>query len=306
MSRLTVAACLLFTTSFAAAEIPDPEVVQVNERVYALIGPLGLPDATNHGYMVNSTLILGEEGAVLIDTGFTDKIGEHLKETIATITDKPVTHVINTHHHGDHTLGNIAFSDAEFLSAEMCRNLLEETGHDWVGIIESMTGMAFPDTKPVLADTTYPAESRTEVTLQGVRMEMWVPTAAHTEGDMMVYLPDDKILVAGDILVNEITPNFMDGNVAEWIATLEEVKSLDAETIIPGHGPLMEMADAEAVHRMMAEFYEGVEAAYLDGAMDSEVRERVDLSEWEPLKNFEENMGGNISRTYLEVEMANF
>lgn len=306
MLRTLLTACLVIFGTSALAGIPEPKVVKVNDRVYALLGPMELPNAGNHGYMVNSTLILGEQGAVLIDTGFTHAIGKHLRARIEKITSKPVTHVINTHHHGDHTLGNTAFPEAEVLSAEMCKQLVEQTGWEWVEIVEGMTGMKFPDTKPVPASVTYAPESRTDVTLEGVRMSMWVPKGSHTEGDMMVYLPDDRVLVGGDILVNEITPNFRDGKVAQWIETLEEVAALDAETIIPGHGPLMDKAEAAAMQQRMAALYAGVEEAYLDGAMSSDIRARVDLSEWERLRHFEENMGGNISRTYLEVEEANF
>ena len=306
MRRVLIALCLSFLVGAASAAVPAPEVVKVNERVYALLGPMEMPNAKNRGYMVNSTVILGETGVILIDTGFTDEIGKRLREEIARITSKPVTHVINTHHHGDHSLGNTAFPEAEVLSAEMCKQLVEQTGWEWVEMVEGMTGMKFPDTKPVPASVTYAPESRTEVTLQGVRMSMWVPKGSHTEGDMMVYLPDDQVLVAGDILVNEITPNFRDGKVAQWIDTLEEVSALDAETIIPGHGPLMDKDEAAAMQQRMAALYAGVEEAYLDGAMSSDIRARVDLSEWERLLHFEENMGGNISRTYLEVEEANF
>src|SRR5690606_28761365 len=97
----------------ASAAVPAPKVVQVDERVYALLGPMEMPNAHNRGYMVNSTVILGAKGVILIDTGFSDEIGKHLRAQIAKITDKPVTHVINTHHHGDHTLGNIAFPEAK-------------------------------------------------------------------------------------------------------------------------------------------------------------------------------------------------
>jgi glyoxylase-like metal-dependent hydrolase (beta-lactamase superfamily II) len=121
-----------------------------------------------------------------------------------------------------------------------------------------------------------------------------------------VYLPDDKVLMSGDILVNQITPNFRDGNVKAWIGTLEEIQKINAQTIVPGHGPLMTKAGVTAMHKRMASLYAGVEAGYKKGLSDAEIRKTLDLSQWKKLRHFEDQMGGNINRAYLEVEAANF
>ncbi len=298
---------LLPVTCVQAGEgLPEPEIKKVNDRVYALLGPIGFPTKENHGYMVNSAVLIGDEGVVLIDTGFSDEIGRHLKKTIAGVTDKPVTHIINTHHHGDHILGNTAFPDAEIVSSKMCRELVEKHGYDWIAILENTTGKEHPDTRPVPANTVYPQQSRTEVTLQGIAMEFWVPAGSHTPGDMMVYVPRDKLLISGDILVKKMIPSFVDAHVGSWIDTLAKIQERDIETVIPGHGPLMTMADVKAMHQRMADLYAGIEAGYNQGMMDSEIRKTLDLSEWRTMKEFEGQMGININRAYLEIERESF
>lgn len=289
-----------------AAPLPAPKIEKISDRVYALLGPLGLPDKTNQGYMVNSTLIIGERGVIVVDTGFTDKIGQHLAKTIKTITNKPVTHIINTHHHGDHTLGNIAFAGAEVISSAQCREALDNTAMEWLGFVENMTGMKFPDTRPVLASKTYPEDSRTEVTLQGVKLQLWVPPRSHTVGDLMVYLPQEQVLIAGDIVVHKESPQFRDGFVKSWLGTLTAIQQTEFKLIIPGHGPLLNKAQFTQYPAMLAKLYQGVEAGYKKGLTDSEVRQSLDLSEWRKLHNFDDFMGGNINRTYLEIEQANF
>ncbi|MGD8570338.1 MAG: MBL fold metallo-hydrolase [Gammaproteobacteria bacterium] len=286
--------------------IPPPTVQKLNDQVYALLGPIGFPGKDNHGYMVNSAVIIGDQGVILIDTGFTNKIGRHLKSAIADITDKPVTHIINTHHHGDHTLGNSAFPGAEIISSKKCRDLLNKTAYEWIGVVENMTGEKFPNTRPVPASTVYPEDSRTDIIVQGVKLRLWVPHGSHTSGDMMVYLPQYKFLISGDILVKKMMPSFRDAHVKTWIDTLEQIQALDIDTIIPGHGPLMTMEDVKAMHRRMAALYAGIEAGYKKGLMDSEIRKTLDLSEWQKMAEFDGLMGTNISRTYLEVEQANF
>jgi len=274
--------------------------------VYALLGPMGLPSSHNQGYMVNSTVIIGDQGVILVDSGGTDVVGKHLAKAIAKITPKPVTHIINTHHHGDHHLGNVAFKGAQILSSEQCRELVEKTGMEWVQIMESLVGRKFPGTRPMPATVIFPGESSSERSIQGVKMQLWVPLGAHTPGDMMVYLPDDNVLIGGDILVNTTTPVMRDGHVRNWIAALAKAQDFDAATIVPGHGPLMTKADVAKLHKLLAGFYAGVETGYRKGLSDSEIRNTLDLSEWKKLKEYETNMGGNISRAYLEVEAANF
>lgn len=303
--------CLSFTlawsgVSLAAPKLAAPEVVKVNDRIYAMLGPVGMPDAHNQGYMVNTVAIIGDKGVILVDTGFSDEIGRHLKAAIKKVSDKPITHVINTHHHGDHVLGNSEFKGAEILSTEYCRDTVDKNGWNWVGILESMVGRKFPNTKPLTPTATVAQESRTERTIHGVKMVIWAPPGSHTPGDLMVHLPEDKVLIAGDIIVSRMTPNLGDGNVNNWIEVLSEVKAMDLKTVIPGHGPLMSTQDVAVMHTRMVEFYAGVEKGYKDGLMDSEIRKTLDLSEWEKMVNFNELMGVNINRAFLEAEQRNF
>lgn len=306
MHRLLLAFILLLSLPALAAGIPATRVEKVNDRIYALLGPMALPNPQNQGYMVNSTLIIGKTAAIIIDTGFTDEIGAHLRKEVAKLTKKPVKVVINTHHHGDHSFGNVAFPGATVVSSEMCRKLLLAGEGDWLAIIEGAVGRKFPNTRAVPATEVYANKTRTDVVIDGVKLTFWVPEAAHTAGDMMIWLPDDKVLVGGDITVNQITPNFRDANVKKWIETLAEVAAMPAATIIPGHGPLMKPADVAAMHGRMAKLYAGIEAGYKAGMSDSEIRQKLDLAEWKPLHHFEEQMGGNINKAYLEIEAAAF
>ena len=307
LSLLFLLPCLVIP-SYAKENppLPVPKHVKINERVHVLLGPVALPSKENRGYMVNSTFLVGDKGVILIDTGFSNEIGQHIKQHIAKITDKPVTHIINTHDHGDHILGNIAFPGATIISSKKCQARMEESGYEWIGILETITGMTFPDTRPVVADEGYAESSRTTLTLQGIKLELWVPQGSHTSNDLMVLIPGEKILISGDILVNELIPSFRDAYVRNWITTLEEIEKTPLTTIVPGHGPLMTIADVGELHQLMVTLYEGVEAGYKKDLMDSEIRNTLDLSEWKKLKHFDDLMGTNINRTYLEIESENF
>jgi len=304
---------ILLSVFFAAASLkvwadslPAPKIVKVNERIHALLGPMEMPTRMNQGYMVNSVLIVGDTGAIVVDTGFTDEIGAMLAKQFAKLTDKPIRYVINTHHHGDHTLGNVAFPDARILSSEECRKLALQYGPDWLAIIEGIAGRKFPNTQVLTASITYPQNSKSALTIEGIKMLFWVPQAAHTLGDMMIWLPDDQVLLSGDVMVHQVTPSFRDARLKEWIQTLHEVQSLPVKTIVPGHGPLMSKQDAAAMHQRMASLYDGIAAGVKEGLTDSEIRQKLDLTEWKKLHNFDEQMGANINKAYLEIEADSF
>jgi glyoxylase-like metal-dependent hydrolase (beta-lactamase superfamily II) len=303
---LSLFSLVAVATVEASNKVPMPKIVKVNGHIYALLGPTELPNKNNRGYMVNSTVIIGDKGVILVDTGFTDEIGRHIKKIIAEITDKPVTHVINTHHHGDHTLGNSEFKGAEIMGSEKCKTTIETNGYEWIGIAEQTTGLKLPNTRPVAPNITYTEGKHTNITLQGVKFVMWVPQGSHTPTDMMVHLPDENLLIAGDILVDTIMPSFRDGHVKTWISTMKQIIDLKPAKIIPGHGDLMTVADVSDLRDDMIKLYDGIEAGYKKGLMDSDIRKTLDLSRWQKRKHFDELMGTNVSRTYLEVEDANF
>jgi glyoxylase-like metal-dependent hydrolase (beta-lactamase superfamily II) len=248
---------------------------------------------------------VGDKGVILVDSGGSDEVGRHIAAAVRRITDKPVTHVVNTHHHGDHYLGNVAFTGATFISSEMCRKMVLETGREWLGIMERDIGRKLPGTKPLAAAVTYPEGARTETLIQGVRVVFWVPRGSHTIGDLMVYLPDDKILIAGDVLVSRVVPTLQDGFLKNWLRTLDEMQAFGAVHFVPGHGDMMTPRDVSALREAMLRFYSGVKQGLRENRSESEIRKSLDLSAWEKLER-SYVIGRNINRAYLEIEADSF
>jgi len=284
---------------------PEPRTLKINERVYVLLGPIQHANKINQGYMINSTVIVGDKGVILVDSGGSDEVGRHIATAVRRITDKPVTHVVNTHHHGDHYLGNVAFEGATFISSELCRKMVLETGHEWLAIMERDTGRKLAGTRPIAAEVTYPAGARTEAFIHGVRVVFWVPKGSHTIGDLLVHLPDDNVLVAGDVLVSRVVPTLQDGFVKNWVQTLEEIQTLDVEYFVPGHGDLMTLRNVTALRGTLLRFYAGVKEGYRSGQSESEIRKSLDLSSWDTLER-SYVIGRNINRAYLEIEDDSF
>ena len=306
MRRLTALITLLALGAVAHAQtLPEARTVKLNDRIYVLLGPIQHANRFNQGYMINSTVIVGDKGIILVDSGGTVEVGRHIAKAVRQITDKPVTHVVNTHHHGDHYLGNAAFDGATIISSEMCRKMVLETGHQWLAIMEHDIGRKLPGTMPLAADVTYPADTRTETFIHGVRLAFWVPQGSHTIGDLLVHLPDDNVLVAGDVLVSRVVPTLQDGFLKNWIRTLDEVLALDVVNFVPGHGDLMTLRDVAALRASMLRFYSGVKKGFESGLDEAEIRKSLDLSSWQGLER-SYVIGRNINRAYLEIESDSF
>ena len=306
MRRLGALIALLALSAAAHGQtFPEPRTLKINERVYVLLGPIQHANKLNQGYMINSTVIVGDKGVILVDSGGSDEVGRHIATAVRRITHKPVTHVVNTHHHGDHYFGNVAFEGATLISSAMCRKMVLETSHEWLEIMERDIGRKLPGTKPLAADVTYPAGTRTETFIHGVRVVFWVPMGSHTIGDLLVHLPDDKVLIAGDVLVSGVVPTFQDGSVKNWLQTLAEIETLGVAHFVPGHGDLMTLHDVTALRDAMLRFYSGVKGGFRNGQSESEIRKSLDLSSWDKLER-SYVIGRNINRAYLEIERDSF
>lgn len=305
---MTRSAALIAALLWGAAQaqpLPEPRTLTIGARVHVLRGPVQHANRLNQGYMINSTVIVGDKGVILVDSGGTAEVGRHIAAAVRRITDKPVTHVVNTHHHGDHHFGNAAFEGARFISAETCRSLVLQTAEEWLRLMEQAVGRALPGTRAVPADVTYAEGTRTETVIQGVRLVFWVPPGSHTAGDLLVYLPDEKVLIAGDVLVSGVVPTLQDGFVKNWIRTLEEMQDLGAVHFVPGHGEVMTREHVAALHGSMLRFYTGVKEGFRKGLNEEKIRKSLDLSAWESLERAYV-IGRNVNRAYLEVEVDSF
>lgn len=299
-------ALLMFAGAASASQFPDVKVHKINDRVYALLGPTDPPNKQNLGYVNNNLVIIGNQGVILVDAGSHKAVAEHIDKAIKTVTSKPVTHVLITHHHPDHHLGLEYFGDVQVISSDFCAKQIQDNGRGMVAFMSRNTGLSLRDIKPVVPQTKLASRSRQAMEIDGIKLELISTDTAHTNGDMMVWLPEDGVLASGDILVHTINPNFRDGNLKSWIGVVDDILKLPLQTVMPGHGPLMQRQDVAEFHALIADFYKTVEDIYKAGGAETDVRKKLDLARWQSLGRYEDMMGGNINKVWLEVEEANF
>ena len=188
----------------------------------------------------NSTVILGAYGVVVVDAKTTKAGGQELLDDIAKITSKPVTTVILTHSDGDHVNGLAAFSTGVKVIAQENNKKEQE-----VALAAGGRGAPPADHQPTQVIT----KEKETLTIEGEKFELYHWAPAHTSGDLIVYLPAEKIVATGDIIAtNNPYPRIHDekhGSTEGWIATAKGIVSLDADTFIPGHGTIQTKADIQ-------------------------------------------------------------
>ena len=215
----------------------ETELREVAPSVYAYI-QAGGPGRDNAS-VANAGIIVGDHGVAVIDT-LTAPI--HAKAFIAAIrrvTDKPFTHVFLTHHHGDHINGTQYFDGADVISHPYCR--------DEIVTVVRAGGPAFWAKREGWADGTEPRrmvpptttfEGKTTYHYGRTRLELWPMVPAHTYGDIVAYLPQHKILFAGDIAFFSVAPWCQNAHPSKWIEVCHAIDKLEVETIVAGHGPI--------------------------------------------------------------------
>jgi glyoxylase-like metal-dependent hydrolase (beta-lactamase superfamily II) len=176
---------------------------------------------------------------VVIDALASPQQGVQLLQEIRRLTRQPIRWLILTHHHPDHHFGAIVFrrAGAKVIAHPDRRVLASEAGEDaliadWVRVVglDAMRGFEFADTPDV------PVSAADTLQLGGREIIVSHPGAAHSPGDLMVWLPQERILFAGDLLVEDGVTMVVDGNSRLVLTALDSIDRLGPKTVVPGHG----------------------------------------------------------------------
>jgi cyclase len=228
-------------------ELPPPTLEEVSRGVYAYIQLDGSWGLNNTGFFV------GHDGVTVIDTCFTERRTRAFLDAIRSVTDRPLRTLINTHHHGDHTHGNYLLPAATIIGHELCRAVVIATG---VATSALFPGVEWGELRVAPPFVTF--QDRLNVYVDDLRVELIYLGPAHTTNDVVAWVPDRKLLFAGDLLFNGGTPFVVFGSVAGSLAAIERMRALGAERIVPGHGAVcgpevpLELARATDLGRFAA------------------------------------------------------
>ncbi|MGY0490680.1 MBL fold metallo-hydrolase [Streptomyces sp. WG-D5] len=192
----------------------------------------------------NAGLVVGRRGeSALVDTVATQARAAALRERVVTVTGAPPRLLVNTHFHGDHTFGNFLFPEAVVVGHEDARAEAVAAGLHLTGL---WPDVRWGDLELVPPQLTF--RDRLTLRIGPVRAELLHVGPAHTRGDTVVWLPERRVLFAGDVVMNGVTPFCPMGSVTGSLRALATLRALDPLVVVPGHGPVggPELLDADA------------------------------------------------------------
>jgi glyoxylase-like metal-dependent hydrolase (beta-lactamase superfamily II) len=335
MRRLWAAAVLgLAGTAGSAEDLFDLEPVR--DGIYAAIArPQPIINS-------NAAVVVLDDGVLVVDTHSKPSAARGLMAQIRTVTDKPVRWVVDTHFHWDHYQGNEAYPAAwpagvEIIASQATREAIESRGVPRVKYevatlpreldrLRAEIPRAAPTDRARLenelrAKEAYLAELRAmQVTLPSLTFErslvlyrksrtvhiLWLGRG-HTDGDVVVYVPQDKVIITGD-LIHGWMPWMGDAHPYDWIQTLEAAQRLDFDAVLSGHGAVARGKDVFTLWRgYLRDLMDETARAYGEGATLAEVRTRVAAAlrpKYAPAfgaARFDDSVAGNINRAYRVV-----
>ncbi|MEO6703759.1 MAG: MBL fold metallo-hydrolase [Jatrophihabitantaceae bacterium] len=268
------------------------ELVEVADRVFSYLQPDGSWWINNTGFVV------GSRSVVSIDSCATHARTRAYLQRIASVTPAPVSTLINTHHHGDHTFGNSLFTGATIVGHENCRTALLAFG------LPPPDGIWEPvDWGPVeLAPPTLTFTDRVRIYSDDLPLEVsYAGGPAHTTNDSLVWLPEQQVLFCGDLLFNGGTPFLLMGSVTGAIRVLTEVLApIPARTIVPGHGRPAGPELIETVLGYLRFVLDLAERGRGAGLAPLELARNVDLGEYADWLD-SERIVGNLHRAYHDL-----
>jgi len=258
------------------ATSPLPPGMTTYETMKLAEGIVGfIPPENNTAFVSgNSVAIIGDDGVLVVDSGHAPSTTARIIAEIRHMTDKPVRFLVNTHWHPDHNAGNGLYEEAfpgiQIVSTTTTRDAIEnvlprkEVSPDTADRIRKVLSDGSYKGKPIDAETrkyyetslpqldafvpelkkanhalpTLTFDTRLTIYLGKREVQVMFLGRGNTAGDAVIYVPDSKVLMAGDLVVYPV-PYPYGSFFGEWIETMKKLEAIDATVIVPGHGPVM-------------------------------------------------------------------
>lgn len=260
------------------------ELREIATDVYACLTP-------DRGLGWSNSGLVNRAGGLVVDTFWDLPHTRMLIDTYRRVAADPVRRVVNTHHNGDHCWGNQLFDTAEIIGHRRCaeafgkdaapaglQGLKNATSSADPAIASFAAALAEWDFSGIeLTPPTTVFDDRLDLELDGLRVELRYVGPAHTVGDVIVHLPEQRVVFTGDVLFRLCTPIGWEGTYAQWMTALDDIVALAPEVVVPGHGPLCGVEGPREM-RAYLEYVRAESRQHFDAGRSAlEAAKRIDL-----------------------------
>lgn len=290
----------------ARAQAPAMQARQLSPSSWYVEGLSALGSAANQNFISNAGFVVTPAGVVVIDALGSPALAQRLLAEIRRHTAQPVTHVILTHYHADHIYGLQTFKAAgakivahqgarDYLQSDTARLRLQASRSELAPWIDEQTQLT-PADEWLAGDT--------ELTVGGTRFVIRSVGPSHTPEDLVVYLPQEKVLFAGDLVFRGRIPFVGQANSRQWIKALDALLAYEATVMVPGHGPVSQQAREDMA--LTRDYLQHLRTVMGEAARNLEPWEAAyqaaDWSRFEKLPLFRVANRMNAYNTYLLME----
>jgi len=283
---------------------------RVSEHVYYFQGEAGVASIANRGFMSNAGFVVTPEGVVVYDALATPALGEAMLAAIRRVTSAPLKLVIVGHYHADHFYGLQALRQAgarvaahaagqAYLRSDDARERLAQRRRDLAPWVDEHTELVAADDWLSFKDG-----APWRYTLGGLHLRAIDSSGAHSPGDLMLYVEEDRVLFAGDLFFTGRLPFVGNADSKRWLAALDRMLDAQPQVVIPGHGPASRQPreDMLLTQRYLRYLREKMGAAVQDLVPFDEAYARTDWSAFAPYPAFAQANRPNAYGTYLLLE----
>jgi cyclase len=279
---------------------------QLTEHCHAWLVPDGTWGWSNAG------LVTGADQSLLVDTLFDLAMTREMLDGLAPLTvDKPIRTVVNTHANGDHWFGNELVADAEIVASQATAEEMATNGPDLIrGMLDQPGALGrfvnhifepfdFTGITPTVATRTFDGELTLDV--GGVQAQVMMLGPAHTRGDSVVFVPDERVLYAGDLLFIGGTPISWAGPISNWVTACDRMLALEPEWVVPGHGPVAAAADINRVRDYLVWVQAEATSRYERGMSPQDAVRDINLGRFAELDE-RGRIAQNVLAVYYELD----
>jgi cyclase len=251
------------------------------------IGPDLYAYISDNDASANSTFLVSDQGILVVDTGLNAQEGRKLLTEIRKFSQAQVRWIVNTHYHPDHRGGNSAVGpDAIIISTAFTRSHTEK-----------------PAQENSVNETVGP--KGLVLYLGGHVIRIYHPGPAHTQGDLVVYFPDEHAIATGDLFLTNSCPAMDDGDMENWIAALDQMLALPIEHVVPGHFELATKSELQRFRNYLADLRDQVARMYRQGMPLDRVQAALALDAYKNFRqypNYEATFKDNAAAYYRQLE----